>query len=47
MEDPYDPVPDGTEGEIAFVDDAGQVHMNWDNGRSLALVPNVDSFETI
>ena len=47
MEDPYDPVPDGTEGEIAFVDDVGQVHMNWDNGRSLALVPNVDSFETI
>ena len=47
MEDPYDPVPDGTEGEIALIDDAGQIHMNWDNGRSLALVPDVDSFETI
>ena len=39
MEDPYDPVPDGAEGEIVSIDDAGQLHMKWDNGRSLALVP--------
>ena len=47
MEDPYDPVPGGTEGEISTIDDAGQLHMKWDNGRSLALVPGVDSFVLI
>ena len=47
MEDPYDPVPDGTEGELVSIDDAGQLHMKWDNGRSLALVPGVDSFVLI
>ena len=47
MEDPYDPVPDGTEGEIVSIDDAGRLHMKWDNGRSLALVPGVDSFVLI
>ena len=47
MEDPYAPVPDGAEGEIVSIDDAGQLHIKWDNGRSLALVPGVDSFVLI
>jgi hypothetical protein len=28
-------------------DDAGQLHMKWDNGCTLALVPGVDSFARI
>ena len=47
MEDPFQPVPDGTEGVVEFTDDAGQIHMKWDNGRSLALIPGVDQFTTI
>ncbi len=47
MEDQYQPVPDGMEGSVAFVDDAGQIHMKWDNGRSLALIPGVDQFDII
>ena len=47
MEDQYQPVPAGTEGSIEFVDDAGQIHMKWDNGRSLALIPGIDQFELI
>ena len=47
MEDPFQPVPDGTEGTVEFIDDAGQIHMKWDNGRSLALIPSVDQFTTI
>ena len=43
MDDPY-PVPDGTRGTVDYVDDAGQIHMKWDNGRTLALVPGVDKF---
>ncbi len=47
MEDPYSPIAPGTEGEIAFIDDAGSVHMKWDNGSSLALIPGEDSFRVL
>ena len=47
MDDPYAPVPPGTQGTVAFVDDAGQVHMEWDNGRTLAIIPGVDRFHSI
>ena len=47
MEDPYTPVPPDTEGEVTFVDDAGSIHMKWDNGSSLALIPGVDSFRVL
>lgn len=46
MQDPF-PVPVGTKGTVAFVDDAGQIHVNWDNGSTLALVPGVDLFRKI
>ena len=44
MDDPYAPVPSGTKGTVTLVDDAGTVHMKWDNGRTLGLIPNVDDF---
>lgn len=47
MDDPYAPIPSGTEGTVDFVDDAGQIHMKWDNGRSLALIPGEDLFSKI
>ena len=47
MEDPWSPVPAGTKGTVVCVDDAGQLHMQWDNGRTLALVPGPDSFSRI
>lgn len=46
MDDKY-AVPDGTRGTVDHVDDAGQIHMKWDNGRTLALVPQVDSFRKL
>ena len=47
MDDPWHPVEPGTEGTVEFVDDIGQIHMKWDNGRTLALVPGQDEFEII
>ena len=47
MEDPYAPVPPGTRGTVSTVDDAGQLHMLWDNGRTLAVIPGEDSFRVI
>lgn len=47
MEDPYAPVESGTRGTVKTIDDMGQIHMLWDNGRTLALVPGKDSFRTL
>ena len=43
MEDPHG-VPEGTVGEVELVDDIGQIHMKWENGSGLALIPEVDKF---
>ena len=47
MTDPYAPVEPGTRGNVRYVDDAGQIGVAWDNGRSLALIPGVDSFRKL
>ena len=47
MDDPYAPIPDGTVGEVQYVDDAGSIHMIWENGRTLSLIEGEDSFTII
>ena len=47
MGDDPRPVPPGTRGTVAFVDDMGQIGMHWDNGSSLSLIPGEDSFRVI
>ena len=47
MDDPYHPIPEGTKGTVKHVDDAGQIHVKWDNGRALAIIPKVDDFHII
>ncbi|MBO5096474.1 MAG: DUF4314 domain-containing protein [Bacilli bacterium] len=46
MEDDYG-VTSGTYGIVDFVDDAGQIQMVWDNGRTTALIVGIDSFEVV
>ena len=40
-------MPSGLKGTVTGVDDMGQVHINWDNGSSLALNVVEDSFKII
>ena len=47
MDDPYNPVPPGTMGTVQRIDDVGNMHMQWDNGRTLALVSGEDSFRKL
>lgn len=46
-DDPYTHLKPGDEGIVKFVDDAGTIHINWDCGSGLGLVPGHDLFETI
>lgn len=47
MDDEIHPIESGMMGEIVDIDDQGQLSVKWENGRKLALIPNVDSFEVI
>lgn len=37
-------VPPGTCGKVTGVDSAGTIHMKWENGSSLGLIPEEDNF---
>lgn len=43
----YQAPPAGTIGTVTSVDDMGTIHVSWENGSSLGLIPNEDSFEKI
>jgi len=47
MDDSYAPVEPRIQGTIDFIDDAGTLHMKWDNGRTLGIVPGEDHFKVI
>ena len=47
MKDPYAPVLAGTRGTVKFVDSMGTIFPEWDNGRSLGVVPGEDSFRKL
>ena len=41
------PTKPGTLGTVNHVDDAGVIHMFWDTGSTLGLVPSCDVFEVV
>lgn len=40
--DPYTSLKPGDEGTVQFVDGAYTVHIKWDSGSNLGLIPGVD-----
>ena len=46
MDDPQAP-PVGTKGTVRYVDDAGGIGVNWDNGSSLSAIYGVDRIKKL
>lgn len=42
--DRYSDLKPGEEGTVAFVDNLGTIHVDWDNGSGLGLVPGHDQW---
>jgi len=40
--DPYTDLKPGALGTVAFIDSMGTVHVNWDDGSNLGLIPGED-----
>lgn len=47
MGDDPRPVESNTRGTVKAVDDIGTLHCDFDNGRSLGIVPSEDSFRRL
>ena len=47
LEDPYSRLPEGTRGTVDAVDDIGTIHVRWDNGSGLGIVPGVDTVRKV
>ena len=47
MKDPYAPVLTGTRGTVKFVDSIGTIFPEWDNNRTIGIVPCEDSFRKL
>ena len=47
MDEPYSLIPPVTTGSVDSIDAAATVHMQWDNGRTLSLIPGEDDFTII
>lgn len=37
----------GDRGKVTLIDDLGTVHINWDNGSMLGLIPGEDIYKII
>jgi hypothetical protein len=44
MIDDPNPIPKDVEGTIDLIDDSGTIHVSWDNGRRLGVIPGVDKY---
>lgn len=47
MDDDYRNMPKGLKGRVTNVDDAGTIHISWENGSSLGVVYGVDKIRKI
>lgn len=43
--DKFIEVPPGTKGKVSYIDSVGTIHVQWDNGVKLGLLPAFDLYE--
>lgn len=43
--DKFIEVPPGTTGKVSHIDSVGTIHVKWDNGVKLGLLPAFDLYE--
>tara|TARA_R110002020_G_scaffold113236_7_gene260327 strand:- start:1934 stop:4501 length:2568 start_codon:yes stop_codon:yes gene_type:complete len=41
------PVDEGLEGTISHIDDIGTIHVKWDDGGTLGVIPGIDKYELL
>lgn len=46
-DDTYTRLRPGDQGTVRHVDDTGTLHVAWDSGSSLGVIPGVDSFKKV
>ncbi|WP_341775881.1 DUF4314 domain-containing protein [Staphylococcus hyicus] len=46
-EDPYTRLKSGALGTVLKIDGIKRIHVQWDDGIRLALIPDLDEFEVI
>lgn len=46
MNDKQSPKP-GTKGTVRLIDDQGTIHVEWDSGSHLGLIPNEDKYKIL
>lgn len=44
--DPHTRLTPGTEGTVSFIDGLCTIHVHWDDGSHLSLVPDQDDWES-
>ena len=47
MDDPYREMPPGLQGVVTGIDDSGSIHVDWQNGSSLAVIFGEDEVRKI
>ena len=45
--DKYTTIKPGDRGTVDIVDDLGTIHINWDNGSQLGLIPGEDHYRIL
>lgn len=45
--DPYTTLTPGDEGTVELIDDAGTIHVTWDCGSQLGLIPGEDTYQIL
>lgn len=47
MSNDPNPIPSGMQGTVQHIDGGGTVHVTWDNGRNLGMIPGTDVWRVI